>query len=108
MNLGSIASGVQEHVKVVKEVSGTPNVLSAGDPDPAAAEAATNVDQVILALGSDLSFAREGHDAIGIEMSVGQWKLFRAVVAVAKKPVIVVVLTATPLDITEIMEHPNV
>ena len=44
-------------------------------------------DAVVLALGTDLSWAREGQDAVNITFSAGQLALVDAVTAAAKAPV---------------------
>jgi len=61
-----------------------------------------------LAVGTDLSWSAEGHDAESIVFSGGQTKLISAVTAAAKSPVIVVVFTATPLDLTAVLSSSNV
>ena len=49
-----------------------------------------------------------GHDAKTIVFSDAQKQLIANVTAVAKKPVVVVLLTATPLDISELIADPKV
>ena len=82
-------------------VQGIPNVLSNDTSGIAAAAAmAKTADVVILAVGTDLSWAREGRDATSIELSPAQVSLVDAVATAAKSPVVMAVLTATPLDIS--------
>ncbi len=52
-----------------------------------------------------MSWAAEGHDATSIAFSNGQTQLIQAV---AKNPVVVVTLTATPLDISALLANPKV
>jgi len=61
-----------------------------------------------LAVGTDLSWAAEGHDAVSIVFNDGQKALIGNVTAAASKPVIVVTFTATPLDLTEVLSNPKV
>lgn len=108
MKFWTLADAVREHVGDVKQVLGVKTVGSMDDPDPAALQAAQDAEIVILGLGTDLDLAREGFDARGIEVPLGQMKLFHAVAEVAKNPIVVVLLTATPLDISELLSHPKV
>ena len=65
-----------------------------GDGIPAAVQMATHADAVILAVGSDLSWAAEGHDAKNISFTDAQTALIAEVADAAKKPVIVIIMTA--------------
>ena len=65
-------------------------------------------DTVVLALGTDLDWAREGADATSLELSSGQFELLERVAAAAAEPLVVVVMTATPLDLTRLLAHPRV
>jgi len=91
---------------------GVPSVLSKDTSGVAAAAAmAATVDRVVMALGTDLSAAREGMDAnsvTGLTLSKGQSALVDAVTAAAKAPVVIVLLTATPLDISALLANPKV
>ena len=55
-----------------------------------------------------MTWAAEGHDATSIAFSNGQTQLIQAVAAAAKNPVVVVTLTATPLDISALLANPKV
>jgi len=66
------------------------------------------VDIVVLAVGTDLSWAAEGHDATSITFSNGQRQLIQQVANAAKKPVIVVHFSAVPLDLSEVLANPKV
>jgi hypothetical protein len=74
----------------------------------AAVKVAQDADVVVLVVGSDLSWASEGHDAVNISFSYGQTKLISQVAAAAKRPVVLVTLTAVPLDITEQLANPKI
>ena len=65
-------------------------------------------DTVVLVVGTDLNWAAEGHDAKNISFTDAQDALISKVSAAAKKPVIVVLLTATPLDISSLLTNPKV
>lgn len=74
----------------------------------AAADLAAAADAVVLVLGTDLSMGAEGHDFSDIRLPEGQVKLAQAVLAAAKSPVVIVMLTAAPLDISMLLDHPKV
>jgi len=59
-------------------------------------------------LGTDLTVARENRDAVNLTLSTGQLALVHAVTAAATMPVVVVVLSAVPLDLSGLLAHPNV
>lgn len=69
---------------------------------------AQSVDVVVLALGTNLATACEGHDASTVLISDGQRALVHAVTKAVSKPVVVVTMTGVPLDISELLENPNV
>merc|ERR1712159_619431 len=95
----------------VKTVSthGVPNVKSEDQSGiPAAVQMAKDADTVVLAVGTDLSWAAEGHDATNISFTDAQAALIEQVAAAAKKPVIVVVMTATPLDLSSVLSNSKV
>ena len=74
----------------------------------AAVDAAKAADIVILAVGTDLEWAHEEHDAETIVFSDGQTQLIEQVSAAAKNPVVLVTMTATPLDLTDQIKNTNV
>jgi len=55
-----------------------------------------------------LSWGREGHDATNISLTDAQAALIEQVAEAAKKPVVVVIMTATPLDISKVMLNKKV
>jgi uncharacterized repeat protein (TIGR01451 family) len=77
-----------------------------GIPDAVAKAKAADV--VVLCLGTDLSLASEGNDAVDITFSKGQLALLAQVTAAVEKPVIVLTFTATPLDLTPLLTNPKV
>ena len=93
--------------------AGVPNVMSDDTSGVAAAAAAAKTaDATLLVLGTDLSWAHEEHDAVGaaraISLSGGQLALLEAVAGNASKPIIVITMTATPLDLTPVFNNPKV
>merc|ERR1712048_1403282 len=101
-NYWTLIDAVTQHssAKVVTTL-GVPNVLSEDTSGIAAAvEMAKGVDTVILAVGTDLTWAHEEHDAESIAFTSAQSQLISQVAAAAKTPVILVTYTATPLDIS--------
>lgn len=88
---------------------GVPNVLSEDQSGIAAAvQMAKDADTVILAVGTDLTWSREGHDAQNISFTDAQAALIDQVAAAAKKQVLVVVMTATPLDLSAVLSNAKV
>ena len=69
---------------------------------------AKTVDQVVMAIGTNLATACEGHDAVSLAIPDGQLALIAAVSAAAAKPVVVVVMTGVPLDLSPVLANPNV
>ena len=65
-------------------------------------------DTTILVIGTDLSTAHEGHDAVNLTLSVNQQMLVAAVATAAPKPVVVVVMSAVPLDLSALLANPKV
>lgn len=109
MNFWTMVDAVQQYVPNTVTAPGVPDVSSDNTTLIAAAVAlAQQVDVVILAVGTDLSVAAEGHDAVNITFSNGQIALISQVAAAVKQPVVVVTLTAVPLDLTPILSIPNI
>ena len=74
----------------------------------AAAAMAGSADAVILVVGNGVGLASEGHDATNISFPDAQAQLIQQVAAAAKKPVVVVTMTASALDISSILSNPKV
>jgi len=55
-----------------------------------------------------LSWAAEGHDAASITFSEGQRQLIQQVAEAAKKPVILVLFSAVPLDLTAVLANQKI
>jgi hypothetical protein len=105
----NVVDAVQQYVKTVTYDAGLVSTLTPNTSGiPAAAAAAAAAEVVVLALGTDLSAAAEGHDAINISLPYGQMKLLEAVTAAASNPIIVVMITAVPLDISKLLANPKV
>merc|ERR1719272_2834927 len=92
----------------VSTMLGVPNVLSADTSGAAAVAMAKTVDTVVLAVGTDLSWAHEEHDATNITFTDAQLELISQVAEAAKKPVTLVIFTATPLDISAQLANPKI
>ena len=93
----------------VQTLPGVPDVQS-GDVSgiPAAVAMAKGADAVVLAVGTDLTWAAEGHDAKSIDLTDAQHQLIKRVAVAAQKPVVVAIFTATPLDISALLANPAV
>ena len=75
----AIAAAVPAHVSI-RHAAGVPSVLSADTSGVAAAAAlAADADATVLALGTDLSVARENRDAVNLTLSAGQLALAHSV-----------------------------
>lgn len=109
-NYWTIADAVRQYSDAKVQVSlGVPSVLSNDTSGIAAAvSVAAAADHVILAVGTDLTWAHEEHDADSIAFTDAQKQLIQQVAAAAKKPVTLVTFTATPLDISAQLADPNV
>eukprot|EP00750_Incisomonas_marina_P023484 INCI5035.7.p1 GENE.INCI5035.7~~INCI5035.7.p1 ORF type:complete len:707 (+),score=122.42 INCI5035.7:169-2289(+) len=100
-NYWTIADAVRQYSDAKVQVSlGVPSVLSNDTSGIAAAVSiAAAADRVILAVGTDLTWAHEEHDADSIAFTDAQKQLIQQVAAAAKKPVTLVTSIVTPLDI---------
>eukprot|EP00322_Chrysochromulina_rotalis_P005748 CAMPEP_0115828316 /NCGR_PEP_ID=MMETSP0287-20121206/507_1 /TAXON_ID=412157 /ORGANISM="Chrysochromulina rotalis, Strain UIO044" /LENGTH=493 /DNA_ID=CAMNT_0003281521 /DNA_START=1 /DNA_END=1482 /DNA_ORIENTATION=+ len=103
----AIASAVPK--AQVHHAAGVPSVLSddtSGISD--AAGLAASADVTVLVLGTDLTVARENLDAVNLTFSAGQLSLVYAVAAASPTPVVAVILSAVPLDVSPLLAHRNV
>ena len=109
-NYWTLMDAVEKHSSAkATGVAGVPNVLSEDTSGIAAAVAAAkDADEVILAVGTDLTWAHEEHDAANITFTNAQAELIKQVSAAAKKPVVLIMMTATPLDLTDVLANDKI
>ena len=102
--------GIQQYASNTIYAPGLTSTLSTPNSTDiaAAVTAAKASDEVVLCLGTDLSSAHEEMDAHNISLPDGQVELLKQVLAAAAKPVVIVIMTATPLDISELLLNPKV
>jgi xylan 1,4-beta-xylosidase len=100
---------IQQHIASATGIKGVPDVGSSNTSGvPAAAAAAAAADLVFLAIGSDLQLEREGHDRLVTNFSTGQLALISAVAAAAKGPVVALVFSGGAMDITPLLNNPQI
>ena len=105
----TIADAVAAHATRTVVQSGVPDCSSNDTSAIAAAVAvAAAADTVVLALGTDLTIAAEGKDAVNLTLSPAQQQLATAVLAVAKRGVLVALTTAVPLDVSDLVADARV
>ncbi len=75
---------------------------------PAAVAVAKKADFVVLVVGTDLSWAAEGQDAASIVFNKGQRVLIERVAEASALPLVLVVMTATPLDLSQLLANKKV
>ena len=105
----NMVDAVAQHAARTVTAKGVPSPAS--DDTSGIAEAAAlaaSVDVVVCVLGTDLSWAREGIDATSIQFTEAQLELVAALGAAASMPIVVVILTATPLDLSPLLADPHV
>jgi len=69
---------------------------------------AAAADVTVLALGTDLSYAHEGMDAVDIRMPLSQLALVDAAANASASPLVVVFFGSTPLDISPLLANDKV
>ena len=117
-HLYKLTDAVSSHsdAKVVSAL-GVPDVLSTNTSGIAEAVAlASSADHVILGVGTDLNWAHEEHDAevngdgaaAAISFTDAQVQLIEQVAAAAKKPIVLLTFTATPLDLSAVLANPKI
>ena len=105
----TIVDAFSAHAKTVMSVAGLVNCSSSDESGiPAAVAAAKVADTVVLAVGTDLTNAAEGNDAENLTMSPAQQTLIANVLAAAKGQVLVVLTTAVPLDISDLVANAKI
>ena len=93
-----MVDAVSKHATSVTTALGIDKVLDENTTGiPAAVALAKAADTVVVAVGTDLSWAAEGHDAHNISFTNAQMQLITQAADAAKKPIIVVIMTATPV-----------
>jgi len=105
----TMVDAVQQYVDDTVTMKGVPSVTSddvSGIPDAVAM--AKDADAVVLAIGTDLTVGREGHDADTISLSEAQQQLVDQVAGNASGPVIVVTFTHNPFDISSILKNDKI
>jgi xylan 1,4-beta-xylosidase len=96
-------------VKPVSYAAGVPAATSTNTSQIAVAvKAAAAADTVVLVVGTDLIWAAEGHDAVNITFTDAQLQLIDATAVAAKRPIVVLLLTATPLDLSALLANPKI
>jgi hypothetical protein len=75
---------------------------------PAAEALAATADVVVLVVGTDLTVAVEGQDAVNIHFNYGQEQLIARVASAAKTPIVIITMTAVPLDLSDMLANPKV
>jgi hypothetical protein len=105
----TITDAFRAHAKHVVNAGGVLNCSDASEAGiPAAVAAAKSADTVVLTVGTDLSIAAEGTDANNLTLSPAQQSLVREVLAAAKGKVLVLLTTAVPLDISDLLSNDKV
>ncbi|KAF7052647.1 hypothetical protein CFC21_060716 [Triticum aestivum] len=100
--------GVQGYVKDVRFLAGCGSaVCDVADTDQAAALAASS-DYVLLFMGLSQQQESEGRDRTSLLLPGQQQSLITAVADAAKRPVILVLLTGGPVDVTFAKTNPKI
>eukprot|EP01018_Ginkgo_biloba_P015514 Gb_39728 [translate_table: standard] len=101
--------GLQKYIQATNYQPGCANVgCSDGGLINAAVEAATKAEAVILVVGLDQSIEAEGLDRVDLLLPGQQQKLVSDVANAAIGPVILVIMSAGPIDISFAKHHPNI
>merc|ERR1719512_659742 len=105
-----MVDAVKLYVSNTASAKGVPDIKSSDTSGVAAAAAmAKAADAVVLVVGVDMTFAHEEHDVdMNLTLPIGQKALVEAVAEAASKPIVVVTLTHTPLDISELLSNPKI
>lgn len=101
--------GLSSYVKNVNLVKGCQNVACTDTSGfKAAVQAASSADIVVVVVGIDQSQESEGHDRVDIGLPGSQNQLVAQVAQAAKNPIIVVLMTGGPVDISQVKANPKV
>ena len=105
----TLADACAKYGNNVTTDAGIPSVLSEDKTGiPKAVALCAAADTCVVGVGSDLSWASEGHDASNISYTDAQQQLVTEAAAASKKPIIVVTLTAVPLDLSFMLSNPKI
>ena len=101
---------MQQHIAKASFVKGVRGVTANDTSGIANASAVAQAsDATVLVLGTDLSTAHEGHDATDLSLSSSQLQLAESVATAASgKPVVVVIMSAVPLDLSPLLANKNI
>ncbi|KAJ8763401.1 hypothetical protein K2173_002284 [Erythroxylum novogranatense] len=101
--------GLQKYVTTAKFEPGCKSVSCNDDTLIAAAtEAATDADAVVLVLGLDQSIEREELDRVNLTLPGFQEKLVTSVINATSGTVIIVIMSASPIDISFVKNESTV
>ncbi|CAM9002512.1 unnamed protein product [Rhodiola kirilowii] len=98
----------ERYVKYVKYQSGCSNVACTSLDGNSALNIAREVDYVVLMMGLDQTQEKEELDRYNLFLPGKQQELITSVANVAKKPVILVLLSGGPIDVTFAKYHPKI
>ncbi|WVZ88565.1 hypothetical protein U9M48_035070 [Paspalum notatum var. saurae] len=100
--------GIQGYVKNVRFLAGCNSAACTGAATAQAAALAGSSDAVILFMGLSQEQESEGKDRTSLLLPGNQQSLITAVASAAKKPVILVLLTGGPVDVTFAQSNPKI
>ncbi|CAO2038843.1 unnamed protein product [Urochloa humidicola] len=100
--------GIQGYVKNVKFLAGCNSAACNAAATLQAAALAASSDAVILFMGLSQNQESEGKDRTSLLFPGNQQSLITAIAAAAKRPVILVLLTGGPVDITFAQSNPKI
>ena len=106
----TMVDAVQQYVSATTFAQGVAGVAGNDTSGIASAVALARASAAtVLVVGTDLGTAHEGHDATDLALSPAQLQLVAAVAAAgASKPLVVVVMSAVPLDLSALLTNTNV
>ncbi|CAL9046786.1 unnamed protein product [Musa banksii] len=99
---------LQSSIKNTRFVAGCNIVACNVTKIPEAVQLASSVDYVIMFMGLDQDQEQEGHDRTDLLLPGMQQTLISKVAEAAKKPIILVLLSGGPLDITFAKNDPRI
>ena len=105
----TMVDAIQQYVRGAVFVKGVPSVSSTDTSGIAnATTIAKSSSMTVLVIGTDLGTAHEGHDAVNLTLSPAQLLLVESVAQAAHKPVTVVLMSAVPLDLTQLLANDKI